>query len=89
MMGKPAHLGGEAKLAMGHLAEIAFAQQHALRHILPVDQPDLDLGIVVIAGAQLRLAQALGLSALATSRLSTASPSAVSMSLPVKPACAS
>src|SRR6478609_7183727 len=59
-MGKPSHLGGEAELAMRDLAEIALAQEEALRRVLPVHEPDLDLGIVVFAGGKRLLAQALG-----------------------------
>ena len=61
VVGEAAHLRGEGGAGAAHLAEGAGAHQHALRRVGPVDAPDLDAGVVVEAGGEIVLVEAVGL----------------------------
>src|SRR6185312_9541132 len=61
VVGEAAHLRREGGAGAAHLAEAAGAHQHALVGVGPVDAPDLDDGIVVEAGGEVVLVEAIGL----------------------------
>ena len=60
VMREAAHLGGEGGAGAADLAEGAGAHQHALGGVGPVDAPDLDVGVVVEAGGEVVLVEAVG-----------------------------
>ena len=60
VMREAAHFGGEGGAGAAHLAQRAGAHQHALVGVGPVDAPDFDRGIVVEAGGEVVLVEAVG-----------------------------
>ena len=59
VMAQSPNFGSEARGPPRDLTQIALAQEKALGRVHPVDEPNLDQGIVETAGAQILLLQAV------------------------------